>query len=109
MTFGSTPTVTFLLLFRFSRFRALWDLLPLTSIEDDIVCVCVCACAGDVQQVGKVSLAHIQGFENNLRHLRDRAIVQWSHPCAPVVFRNGQKMDLKSIFKELWMALRRDE
>ena len=33
VTFGSTPKLTFSLLFRFSGFQALWDLLPLTTLK----------------------------------------------------------------------------
>eukprot|EP00439_Symbiodinium_sp_Y106_P026153 s1032_g3.t1 len=38
----------------------------------------------DSKKVGKVSPAHIQGLENNLRHLQDRAVVLGNHPCSPI-------------------------
>jgi len=55
----------------------------------------------DSKKVGKVSPAHIQGLENNLRHLQDRAVVLGNHPCSPVVMWKGQKVELSLIFQEL--------
>ncbi|CAE8615807.1 unnamed protein product, partial [Polarella glacialis] len=55
----------------------------------------------DSKKIGKVSPAHIQGLENNLRHLQDRAIVLGNHPCSPVVMWKGRKVDLSLIFQEL--------
>lgn len=55
----------------------------------------------DSKKVGKVSPAHIQGLENNLRHLQDRAVVLGNHPCSPIVMWKGQKVELSLIFQEL--------
>jgi hypothetical protein len=55
----------------------------------------------DSRKVGKVLPAHIQGLENNLRHLQDRAVVLGNHPCSPVVMWRGQKVELSLIFQEL--------
>lgn len=55
----------------------------------------------DSKKVGKVSPAHIQGLENNLRHLQDRAVVLGNHPCSPIVMWTGQKVELSFIFQEL--------
>lgn len=52
------------------------------------------------KKVAKVSPAHIQGLENNLRHLQDRAVVLSNHPSSPVVMWKGQKVELSLIFKE---------
>mmetsp|Transcript_21637 Transcript_21637/g.47860 ORF Transcript_21637/g.47860 Transcript_21637/m.47860 type:complete len:533 (+) Transcript_21637:110-1708(+) len=63
----------------------------------------------DSKKVGKVLPAHIQGLENNLRHLQDRAVVHGNHPCSPVVMWRGRKIELAKIFQELKMqdALRK--
>lgn len=53
------------------------------------------------RKVAKVSPAHIQGLENNLRHLQDRAVVHGNHPCGPVVFWHGQKVELSKVFEKL--------
>lgn len=55
----------------------------------------------DSRKTGKVAPAHIQGLENNLRHLRDRAVVHGNHPCSPVVMWRGEKVELSAVFQEL--------
>mmetsp|Transcript_21188 Transcript_21188/g.49265 ORF Transcript_21188/g.49265 Transcript_21188/m.49265 type:complete len:495 (-) Transcript_21188:102-1586(-) len=54
-------------------------------------------------KVGQVSRAHIQGLENNLRHLQDRAVVHGNLPCSPVVVWKGQKIELSAVFQEIRM------
>mmetsp|Transcript_96152 Transcript_96152/g.214195 ORF Transcript_96152/g.214195 Transcript_96152/m.214195 type:complete len:569 (+) Transcript_96152:148-1854(+) len=50
---------------------------------------------------GKVSPAHIQGLENNLLHLRDRAVLLGLHPWSPVVMWKGQKIEVSVILQML--------
>jgi len=50
-------------------------------------------------KLGDASPAHIQGLENNLRHLEHRAVVHENHPCSPVVMWKGQKIELSVIFQ----------
>jgi len=52
------------------------------------------------RRVARVVPAHIQGLENNLRHLQDRAIVHGNHPCTPVVMWNRSKIELSKVFDE---------
>jgi len=52
-------------------------------------------------KVAQVSPAHIQGLENNLRHLQDRAVVHSNLPCSPVVMWKGLKVELSAIFHEM--------
>lgn len=53
------------------------------------------------QKKATVLPAHIQGLENNLRHLKDRAVVLGNHPYSPVVMWKGRKVELSLIFQEL--------
>jgi hypothetical protein len=55
------------------------------------------------RKVAKVLAAHIQGLENNLRHLQDRAVVHGNHQCTPVVMWNGAKIELSQVFEEFHM------
>lgn len=48
-----------------------------------------------------VSKAHIQGLENNLRHLQERAQTLIGNPNGPVVMIQGLRMDLAQVFAEL--------
>ena len=41
------------------------------------------------RKIGKVSPAHIQGLENNLRHLQDRAVVQGNHAETDIAASGG--------------------
>lgn len=52
------------------------------------------------RKVAKVLPAHIQGLENNLRHLQDRAVCHGNHPYTPVVMWNGAKIELSKVFHE---------
>lgn len=58
----------------------------------------------DSRKVAKLVPAHIQGLENNLRHLQDRAVVHSGHPCVPVVVWNGVTLELSKVFDELRRA-----
>lgn len=58
-------------------------------------------CKHGSQKKASVLPAHIQGLENNLRHLKDRAVVLGNHPYSPVVMWKGRKVELSLIFQEL--------
>lgn len=58
------------------------------------------------RKAGQVLPAHVQGLQNNLRHLQDRAVTHGNRPCSPLVMWKGRKIELSRVSQGVMQKLR---